>query len=341
VNPATWRALARRFGLGDITAEPVFVARGAMGEIWRLDTQARAFAVKWQFSWAPSDARPADVGTQLAAAAAGIPLPAPVLDAGGVAVAEIDGRAARVYEWADLGPRLTPPVPAARAAEAGRLLGLVHGLALDASGPVDPWYLKVPDDDHWADLTRQARAARAEWAPRLAAARGLITELSELAVPPAGRAPVVCHGDFNPDNVIPAADDGRLMVLDWENSGPLSPDRELGYAVFAFCTGAGGYDDAAVHAFLAGYAAAAGVPPQLPPDFFGTAVATELNVLSVMAERALTEPEHRRSAEEFLADLFDDYLPGLRAITRLPLPDPSGSGGGQHVLVDKNHDDDA
>jgi Ser/Thr protein kinase RdoA (MazF antagonist) len=341
VIPATWRALADRFGLGEITADPAYVARGAMGEIWRLATAAGVFAVKWQFEWAPSDPRPADVGTQLAAAAAGIRLPAPVLAPDGTAVAEIHGRPARVYEWADLAPGLTPPVPVAVAAEAGRLLGLLHGLALEADGPVDPWYLKVPADDYWADLAQRALAGGADWAPRLAAARGLIADLSKLAVPSAGRPPVVCHRDFNPDNVFPAAGDGGLVVLDWENSGPLSPDRELGYAVFAWCTGEGRYNRGAAGALLAGYASASGTAPELRPDFFGTAVAAHVNVLSVMAEQALAEPEHRSSAEEFIAALLDHDLQDLRCLTRLGLPGLAGPGDDYQLLVEKDHDDDA
>jgi Ser/Thr protein kinase RdoA (MazF antagonist) len=163
VIPATWRALAERFGLGPVTADPVYVTRGQMGEIWRLETTSGRFAAKWLFPWAaaPSDARPADVATQLAAAAAGIRLPMPVMAPDGAAVAEVHGQPARVYEWADLGPPLTTPVSATVAAEAGRLLGLLHGLALEADEPVDPWYLTVPAGDEWADVARRASTAGA------------------------------------------------------------------------------------------------------------------------------------------------------------------------------------
>lgn len=322
--PATWRALAERFGLGAVTGDPVYVTRGAMGEIWRLDTAAGRFAAKWLFPWAGSDAPPADVATQFAAAAAGIRLPVPVVAPGGDAVAQIDGRLARVYEWADLARPLTPPVPLTVAAEAGRLLGLLHGLALEASGPVDPWYLEAPGRDDWADVMRRARAAGAAWAPRLAAACDLILDLTGLAVPAAGRPPVICHRDFNPDNVFPAISDGKLVVLDWENSGPLSPDRELGYAIFAWCTGGGQFDRAAAGALLAGYAAASGSIPVLGADFFGTAVAAHLNVLRVRAEQALTEPEHREAAEKSIAELLDHDLPDLHSITRLAPADLIG-----------------
>ncbi len=312
-----WQQLTEAFGLGAQAAEPEYVTRGAMGEIWRLETARGTWAVKWQFPWAPTDAKPPDVPIQLAAAAAGIPLPLPVTAADGAAVVLAGDRHARVYEWIDLGEPLTPPVPASTAAEAGGLLGLLHGLALPADEPVDDWYTQVPRADYWADLDDRAAAACAAWAPALAAARSRIGELSALVVPPSARPPVACHRDFNPDNVHPMAADGRLAVLDWEDAGPLDPMRELGYAVFAWCSGDGQFDPVAADALLAAYAAAAGSALEPGADFFATAIATQLNFLRVMAEQALTEPEHRSYAEQAIANLLDQYLSELEQVVRL------------------------
>jgi aminoglycoside phosphotransferase (APT) family kinase protein len=314
---ADWHALADRFDLGRIRGDASYVARGAMGQIWRLRTGAGDWAVKWQFPWAPTDARPADVPLQLAAAAAGIPLPLPVVAPDGAAVVRVRDEHARVYEWMDLGEPVPPPVPEAIAAEAGRLLGLLHGLAIHAAGPVDPWYTEVPGAGCWAGLAGQAAAAGVSWASRLAAAQPLIADLSKWAGPPSGRPAIACHRDFNPDNVLPAAGTGRLVVLDWENAGPLDPARELGYAVFTWCTGNGRFDRSAADALLAAYAQASGAAAAPGPGFFGTAVATHLNVLRVMAERALTEPDHRGSAEEFIASLLDHDLGDLRQVIKL------------------------
>lgn len=316
--PDRWPRLAGRFGLGAVTAEPAYVARGAMGVVWRLDTRGGRWAVKWLFPWSPADPRPCDVSVQFAAAAAGIPLPLPVLAPDGAAVVCVDGEFARVYEWADLARPLMPPVPAATAAEAGRLLGLLHGLALEPAEPDDPWYAEVPDAEYWRDLAGRALTAGADWAPALSAARGLIGQLTSQLAPPGPGPRIVCHRDFNPDNVLPAARDQRLMVLDWENSGPLEPRRELGYAMFCWSSGAGRSDPAAAEAFLDGYTAAAGSQPELGPGLFSTAIAAHLNVLRVMAEQALTDPEHRSHAEGFIASLLDRDLADLRHVISQP-----------------------
>jgi aminoglycoside phosphotransferase (APT) family kinase protein len=307
---ARWPDLAESFGLGQVRGAPSYVGRGAMGEIWRLATTTGQWAVKWQFPWTPADARPADVAIQLAASAGGIPLPRPVTAPGGAAVVKVGGQHARVYEWVDLHQPITPPATATAAAEAGRLLGTLHRLAIPASGPVDPWFTTAPSAERWADIRDRATAAGAGWSSSLAAASGLIALLSEAAQPSLG-TPVTCHRDFNPDNVIPAVRGGRLTVLDWENAGPLDPLRELGYAIFAWCTGGGSFDPAAADAMLAAYADATGRTPDLASDLYATAVAVHLNFLMAMASTALTEPEHRSYAQAALTGLLAHDLRDL------------------------------
>jgi Ser/Thr protein kinase RdoA (MazF antagonist) len=255
------------------------------------------------------------VALQRAAARAGIPLPLPVTTADDVAVVQVGGRSARVYEWADLGPPLTVPVPPGTAAEAGRLLGLLHGLGRIPADPPDAWYTEIKPDAYWPELAARGAAAGAPWASDLAAAREVIAELGAQVVPPAGQPLLACHRDFNPDNVLPAAPDGRLMVLDWENSGLLSPVRELGYAIFAWCTGDSRFDPAAADALVASYAQAAGTVPDLGEDLFATAIATHLNVLHVMAEQWLADPARRDYTESLISDLLTSYLGDLQAVT--------------------------
>jgi len=311
-GPERWTELARRFDLGQVQGAAEFVARGAMGEVWHLETIRGAWAVKWQYPWGPVQPRPADVGVQLAAAAAGIPLPAPVLTPAGEAVARIGSHHARVYEWADLARPAEPPVGERTAAEAGRLLGVLHSLALPATEPDDPWYAEVRPPADWAALADRAAAAGMAWAARLADAQDRVAGLSARAdVPRPRERRIVCHRDFNPDNVIPAASGDHLVVLDWENAGPLDPGCELGYALFAWSAGHCEISTSAISALLDGYAAALGTDPALGPGMFGTAIATHLNFLFVMAEQAITDPGHRDYCERQLSGLLHHDLDDL------------------------------
>jgi Ser/Thr protein kinase RdoA (MazF antagonist) len=283
-----------------------------MGETWRLQTSRGPWAVKWQFPWAPVQPCPADVQVQQAASAGGIPLPLPVLTLAGEAVAGVGGRHARVYAWVDLAPPVRPPADDRTAAEAGRLLGMLHGLALPSGEPDDPWYTQVPSPPDWAALADRAEVAGLAWAGMLASAQRRIAGLSaRLGVPrPAGRR-VVCHRDFNPDNVVPAASGDHLVVLDWENAGPLDPGCELGYALFAWSAGRGQISTSAITALLDGYAAAPGGGPVLGPGMFTTAIAAHLNFLYVMAEQAITDPGQRGYAEEQVTGLLREDLDDL------------------------------
>ena len=312
LRPERWAELARRFDLGQVQGAAQFVARGAMGEVWRLDTVRGAWAVKCQFPWGTVQPRPADVGVQLAAAAAGIPLPAPVLTPAGEAVARIGSRHVRVYEWADLGRPAEPPVGDRIAAEAGRLLGVLHSLALPATEPDDPWYAQVRPPADWAALADRAAAAGMSWADRLAGAQERIAGLSARADVPRPRDQrIVCHRDFNPDNVVPASSGDYLVVLDWENAGPLDPGCELGYALFAWSAGRGQISTSAITALLDSYAAALGADPALGPGMFATAIVAPLNFLFVMAEQAIAEPGHRDYCERQLSSLLHHDLDDL------------------------------
>jgi hypothetical protein len=131
--------------------------------------------------------------------------------------------------------------------------------------------------------------------------------------PAAGRAAQSGTSDSgaNPDNVVPASSGDHLVVLDWENAGPLDPGCELGYALFAWSAGRGRVSTTAVTALLDGYAAALGADPALGPGMFAAAIATHLNFLFVMAEQAIAEPGHRDYCERQLSGLLHHDLDDL------------------------------
>jgi Ser/Thr protein kinase RdoA (MazF antagonist) len=309
---AGWIALAERFDLGMVRGTPAYVTRGAMGEIWRLDTSRGRWAVKWQFPWAPAEARPGDLQVQAAAARAGIPLPRPVMTPDADAVVLIEDRHARVYEWVELDVPVRPPAGKATAEEAGRLLGVLHRLAIKPGTPADTWYTRAPSPDAWSGLVGRAVCAGAAWAAELAAASPLIAELTAMIVAAPEHPLIICHRDFSPDNVVPRAAGGQLVVLDWENAGPLQAGRELGYVLLAWAAAGPRFDAAAAEALLSGYAAASGSDPRPDAGFFATAVASQLNFLRVMADQAISDPAHRDYAEEQIASLLDHDLDDLR-----------------------------
>jgi hypothetical protein len=79
MSAATAAAVASSYDLGVLAGHPVFAARGEQGLIWRLDATSGSWAVKQLLLPAPEADAAADVRFQLAASAAGMPLPRPRL----------------------------------------------------------------------------------------------------------------------------------------------------------------------------------------------------------------------------------------------------------------------
>ena len=305
--------VAIAFGLGNPVDAPVYVTRGAMGEIWRVATSTGAYAVKLLFPWDPPPPLPLDVRFQLEALDAGVPLPRPVLTSSGDAVVPIGERLVRVYEWLDVDAPATDPVGSELAAEAGRILGTIHsiGARLPVDDDVDGWFVEVPSHEVWTALVDRARGAEeaTAWGGRLEEQLPLVAELSARVVRPAGPA-IVCHRDFGVDNVVRVRGDARLHVLDWENCGPLQPDLDLACALLSWT-----HDAPTGEAFLDGYGATCPHDIDLSPASFTAAIATFVNFLKVMADQALDDPEHRPFAEKQVHGLLDG-LPRLEARTR-------------------------
>jgi len=232
---------ASAFGLGAVVGEPEPVARGAMGQVWKVTTASGRWAVKELFWGADPDSAEGDVAFQTAALAVGVRLPRPVrAPATGAILVDVDGRSWRAYEWADLGPPLDSAGQRAMVAHVGSLLArLDRAGATWPGGEVDPWYTTVPAAGRWEALTTRAPAAALPWTERLDALRADLALLAEVVAAAAARPPSAlvrrCHRDLGRDNVRPPAGGGPMVVLDWENAGPCDPAREMGALVVRWC----------------------------------------------------------------------------------------------------------
>ena len=226
--------LARRFALGGaarLSDGPV--ARGKQGVVWRLETADGSWAVKVPFHQSGEDEVRLATEFQEAAYTAGVPTPQVRRTTDGSVFATVDGGQVRVYEWVDL----RAPDPSVDPALVGAVVAAMHRVSASDRvpatdlGSLDPWSHEPVGADRWDQLVELLREAGAPFANRLADLRDELVALESWIEPP--QMLQTCHRDLWADNVLPT-EDGRLCVIDWENSGPADPSQELGYVLFEF-----------------------------------------------------------------------------------------------------------
>lgn len=297
--------VARTFALGRAIEAP-YAARGELGYVFRLDTDAGRFAIK-QLRLPPDEVVADDVAFQLALSRAGVPLPAPLLTPDGEAVAVgPDGLGYRAYAWVDLDPAATVDPRAA-----GAILARVHRLAWPAGRP-ESWYVDPGPAERWAPVVDRARRARAAWAEALAGAVTALQDTQRLAGSPDGGRPVRCHLDYNRENVLVDAG-GRPCVLDWENSGPGLPGQELAQALTEF----GLSDPVALRELAGGYADAGGPGRLTGLESFAMTYAVQANLLAFYAERALTGDPADRPHSDWRVETMVEGLVTVAGATEI------------------------
>jgi Ser/Thr protein kinase RdoA (MazF antagonist) len=220
-------AVAERYSLGRDAALSGPVARGEVGQVWRLTTSRGTFAIKEQFDPFPEEEVHEHAAFQEAAFAAGIRVPAIIRDRDGQATTMFGDVQIRAFGWVDLRER-TPDVDPA---EVGNVVASIHRLPFRGRVPTDPWYTEPVGSDRWDALGRRLDEAAAPFADRFAAMRDELVALEELIEEP--RDLQTCHRDLWADNVLRTAD-GPLCVIDWENCGLADPSQELALVVFEF-----------------------------------------------------------------------------------------------------------
>jgi Ser/Thr protein kinase RdoA (MazF antagonist) len=306
MSAAAAAAIAASYDLGVPDGDPVYATRGEQGLIWRLNTQNRSWAVKELLLPATEAAAAADVRFQLAARAAGIPLPLPRYTREGRVVLPADEAGSpgsvRVYEWADLADG-----PLVSGAEIGALAARLHRVQHADPKPVEEWFSEPAGRPAWQALLAGARQAGASWAQALGQVLPDLVALDALAAPPDPAALTTCHRDLNTENILRAGG-GSVIVVDWENSGPAQPERELAAIIADLDAGLG--LQAAREAY-ASYQAAGGPARLSGPTDFAMAVAVQGHLLPFYGQRALNRaetPQTRNRARKRLDHILHQPL---------------------------------
>ncbi len=309
------------FGLGDGPLVRTVGGRGADGDVWRLRVGDREYAVKRPYRDFDVEAvrREAELLDHLASR--GVEVPTHVATSAGRLVAEVPddlgGGSARVSHWV-AGTSVTDRTGEV-AEQLGALLAQLHSAAPATAELPRTWHTKMVPLDEWTALIE--RTAGQPWHERLASRRGDLTayaELVERAGP--GTGPFVLgHCDLHPDNAL-AAPDGSLRALDWEDSGPLDPARELAKTLLQWHVLGDDVDEVAVAKTAAAYRNAGGPGVLRGQEDFAMVLCSETNFLASQIRLALdtsAPAERREQAHDEIIEALDGYLPSLSALERV------------------------
>jgi len=292
------------------------VTRGALGQIWKLSGNGTAWAVKELLFEKDEPDVSAESALRDAAETLGISAPRLLSDRGGAHVVRLpEGSWAKLYDWVD-GTAADPSDPEILT-WCGRTLALLHQAGKGAGGTPSGWYEECPQDAEWAGLLERVGRAGMPWAERLE--RFVATTAADLGhhVSPSDPGDLVTsHLDMRPHNVLVGAD--GPVLLDWDNAGPVSAEREFARAVYVWSGGNTPRTDSARRLARA-YRSAGGRAVVQGPDSFSMLFATDLNYLYVQAESAVdptvTEAQRAFAGGEVVRRLGS--VPDLAAVARL------------------------
>jgi Ser/Thr protein kinase RdoA (MazF antagonist) len=304
---------AYALGAGPWTMTPV--TRGALGQIWKLSGSGTSWAVKELLFGCDADQVTEEAALQNAAQKLGISAPRLLPNREGAHVSRLGGSHVKLYDWVD-GAQADASDPEI-ISWCGRTLAILHTAGEGAAKAPGAWYDKTYDEAEWAALLAAVRRAGPPWADALGRFTATsAVELARYVTPSDPRDVVTSHLDVQPQNVLvgPAGP----VLLDWDNAGPISAERELAHAVYLWA-GRNDFDAGAARRFVKAYREAGGPAAVEDLHSFSTLFATALNYVYVQAECAIdpgvTAAQREFASGQVVASLR--ALPDLTAVSRL------------------------
>lgn len=290
-------ALAAAFGLDGEAVLTGTVARGQLGQIWRLQVDGTTWAVKEWFASPDVTAVEADHGFSEAALAAGVFTPRSRPSVEGTVLAEVSGTPVRLMEWVDLAPRSRQLDPA----QVGRTVAHLHRAGAPTSERVGNWFAVGVGEAAWREMHRRLVAARAPFADELEALLPELVAVEGVIEP--HEHPRVCHRDLWADNVLASAD-GRVCVIDFENMGPADPSHELAMVLYEF----GDDDPDRARLLHSAYVEAGGPARVRRRGHFTMLVAEQAHITSYACARWIgeTDPAERDRLEAWFRETPQD-----------------------------------
>ncbi|WP_406445091.1 phosphotransferase [Streptomyces sp. NBC_00631] len=311
-------AEAYALGPGPWTLTPV--TRGALGRIWRLSgADGSSWAVKELLFGGDEEDVEREASLRLAAERLGIASPRLLAGRDGTHLTRVATTAGsspvKVYDWIE---GTTADIADPGILDwFGRTMALLHRAGEGATETPDGWYERCPEDGDWKALHEKVAAAGLPWADELGRFIGTsAVELARWVTPSDAGDRVLSHLDLQPQNVL-VAPTGPVL-LDWDNAGPASAEREFAQALYVW-SGGNRVAEALARRLARAYRQAGGPARIHGPESFSMLFATSLNYIRVQAEAAvdlgLPPAQREFSAGQVVARLAE--VPDLAAVSRL------------------------